>query len=90
MNNTGKIMGILLGSCSVIAMSIFFLITMCDWLGLFFGIILSFILSPGLVIFPIIFWIVEGVFPTTYFIIWGIGIAGSIIFYISEAYLENR
>jgi len=56
---------------------------MSKWLG-FFGVILSFILAPGLVIFPLVFWIVEGVFPTFYFIVWGIGIVGLIIAGISS------
>jgi len=56
---------------------------MSKWLG-FFGVILSFILAPGLVIFPLVFWFVEGVFPTFYFIVWGIGIVGLIIAGISS------
>ena len=56
---------------------------MSKWLG-FLGVILSFILAPGLVIFPLIFWIVEGVFPTFYFIVWGIGIVGLIIAGVSS------
>lgn len=59
-------------------MFIFWLMAMSKWLGLL-GTILAFVLSPGLVIFPIVFWIVEGVFPAFYFIVWGIGIVGGII-----------
>ncbi|MCH8305266.1 MAG: hypothetical protein IIB94_09090 [Candidatus Marinimicrobia bacterium] len=56
----------------------FWLMAMNKWLG-FIGVILAFILSPGLVIFPVIFWVVEGIFPTFYFIVWGIGIVGLVI-----------
>ena len=59
-------------------MFIFWVAAMSKWLG-FLGIILSFILIPGAVIFPLVFWYLEGVFPTFYFIIWGIGIIGLII-----------
>ena len=37
-----------------------------DWLGVI-GVLLGFILTQGVVIFPIIYWIVEGDFPTLYF-----------------------
>lgn len=73
-----RIIGYILWVGSGILTFIFWLMAMSHWLGVF-GVILSFVLSPGIVIFPIIFWIVEGVFPTTYFIIWGIGILGLII-----------
>lgn len=73
-----RIVGYILWVGSGILTFIFWFIAMSHWLG-FLGVILSFVLSPGIVIFPIIFWIVEGVFPITYFIIWGIGILGLII-----------
>jgi len=60
------------------------------WLNFFgtvLGIVLAFILIPilisilipGFVIFPLVFWIVEGVFPAFYFMVWGISIVGAII-----------
>ncbi len=60
------------------------------WLGFFgtvFGTVLAFILIPLLVpllvlnfaIFPLVFWIVEGVFPAFYFMVWGISMVGAII-----------
>ena len=61
-----------------IFMLIFWFSAMVKWLG-FLGAVLAFILIPGEVIFPIIFWIKEGVFPTFYFIVWGIGLVGLII-----------
>jgi len=51
---------------------------MTKWLGLI-GSILAVVFTPGLVIFPIVFWIVEKVFPTFYFIVWGIGLLGMLI-----------
>ncbi|MFH0796977.1 MAG: hypothetical protein V2A65_07985 [Candidatus Omnitrophota bacterium] len=64
-------------------MFIFWLSAMSKWLG-FWGVVIALVLSPGLVIFPIVFWIVEHVFPVFYFIVWGIGIAGLIIAGISS------
>jgi len=84
MKTIGKIIGYLLWIGAGILMFIFWLAAMSKWLG-FIGIILAFVLSPGLVIFPIVFWIVEGVFPAFYFIVWGIGIVGLIIFGLSSS-----
>jgi hypothetical protein len=84
MKTIGKIIGYLLWIGAGILMFIFWLTAMSKWLG-FVGVILAFVLSPGLVIFPIIFWIVEKVFPAFYFIVWGIGIVGLIIFGLSSS-----
>lgn len=83
MSTIGKVIGYLLWIGAGILMFIFWLMAMSNWLG-FLGTILAFVLTPGLVIFPIVFWIVEGVFPTFYFIVWGIGIVGLIIAGVSS------
>jgi len=83
MKTIGKVIGIIMWVISGILMFIFWFMAMSQWLG-FFGIILALILSPGLVVFPIVFWIVEGVFPVFYFIVWGIGIIGLIIMGLSS------
>ena len=57
---------------------IFMLITLIHWWG-GLGFIASFFLSPGVVIFPIVYWIVEHHFPTLYFLIWGIGVIGMLL-----------
>lgn len=79
----GKIIGYTLWIVSGILMFAFWFSAMSRWLG-FFGTILAVVLSPGLVIFPIIFWIVEGVFPGFYFIVWVIGIIGLAITAVSS------
>jgi len=78
MKTIGKIIGYLMWIGAGILMFIFWLIAMSKWLG-FIGVVLAIVLTPGLVIFPVVFWIVEGVFPAFYFIIWGVGIVGLII-----------
>jgi len=83
MRTIGKIIGYILWIGAGILMFIFWLLAWSKWLG-FLGVILAFILTPGFVIFPIIFWIVEGVFPAFYFIVWGIGIVGLIIAGVSS------
>ena len=54
---------------------VFYLISLQSWLG-FLGLIIAIVVAPGLVVFPILFWIVEGVFPVMYFLIWGGGLLG--------------
>jgi hypothetical protein len=54
-------------------MWVFFLLAMMKWVGAL-GILLAIVGCPGVIIFPFIFWVVEGHFPLLYFIIWGIGI----------------
>lgn len=83
MRTIGKIIGYLLWISAGILMFIFWFSAMSKWLG-FIGGILALVFSPGLVIFPIIFWIVERVFPTFYFIVWGIGIIGLVIAGVSS------
>jgi hypothetical protein len=68
---------------------LFWIGTLMDWLGGIFGFLLGIILSPGLVVFPFVYWIVEGIFPINYFIIWGIGIVGLIVASISETSNES-
>lgn len=84
MRTIGKTIGFTLAIGAGILMFIFWFSAMEKWLGIL-GIILSFVLSPGLVIFPIIFWLVEHVFPTFYFIVWGIGMLGAIIAGVSSS-----
>jgi hypothetical protein len=40
------------------------------------GVIAAFLLAPGVILFPIIYWVKEGVFPVMYFVIWFIGVLG--------------
>lgn len=84
MRTIGKIIGYLMWVGAGILLFIFWLMTMSKWLGLL-GVILAIVLTPGVVIFPIVFWIVEGVFPAFYFIVWCIGIVGLIIAALSSS-----
>lgn len=83
MRTIGKIIGMIMWIVTGILMFIFWFMAMSKWLGLL-GSVLAFVLIPGLVIFPLVFWIAEGVFPTLYFILWGIGIIGAVIYGLSS------
>jgi len=83
MRAIGKITGYIMWIGAGVPMFVFWFMAMSEWLG-FLGSVLALIIAPGLVIFPIIFWIVEGVFPAFYFIVWGVGIVGLIIAGVSS------
>jgi hypothetical protein len=38
-----------------------------DWLGFILGTIAALVLSPGVIVFPLIYWFVKRAFPTFYF-----------------------
>jgi hypothetical protein len=83
MKNIFRVVGMIMFYGSGLFMFIFWFHAMTKWLG-FLGSLLAVFIAPGLIIFPIIYWIVEKVFPVTYFTIWGLGIVGMIIFGLSS------
>ena len=66
MRSTLRPLGTLIVAVAGVLQLIFWFVAWADWLGVI-GVTLGFILTPGVVIFPIIYWIVEGDFPTVYF-----------------------
>lgn len=44
-------------------------VTMTNWMGLF-GAFIALIAAPGIVIFPMLYWIVEDRFPIWYALLW--------------------
>ena len=68
MRSTLRPLGTLIVAVAGVLQLIFWFVAWAKWLGVI-GVILGFILTPGVVIFPIIYWIVEGVFPTVYFVL---------------------
>ena len=49
--------------------------TIAAWMG-WPGVILGVVTAPCAVLFPVVYWYVEGVFPVTEFAVWGVGVAG--------------
>jgi hypothetical protein len=82
-----RVLGMVMSLGSGLFMFIFWFQAMTKWLS-FWGSLLAVFIAPGLIIFPIIFWIVERVFPVTYFTIWGLGLLGMLIFGLSSKDLE--
>jgi hypothetical protein len=66
MKSTRQLLGTLIVAVTGVLQLIFWFLAWANWLGVI-GVILGIFLTPGVVIFPIIYWIVEGVFPTVYF-----------------------
>jgi len=66
--NSLRPVGVLITLVAGALQYIFWFVAWAKWLGVL-GVILGFILTPGVVIFPIIYWVVEGKFPTLYFVL---------------------
>ena len=62
---------------------LFMMFALINWWGLL-GFFASFLFTPGVVIFPFVFWLVENQFPTNYFIAWAIGIVGLLVMASSD------
>jgi len=54
---------------------LFWMVAMVHWFGVG-GIILGLIFIPGFIIFPIVYWVVEGSFPLLYFVLWAVSLLG--------------
>jgi hypothetical protein len=49
------------------------------WWGGLIGFVGALFLTPGIVIFPIVYWVVEHHFPVLYFLVWALGWCGLIV-----------
>ncbi len=52
---------------------------MTSWLGTILGSLVAFLASPGVFVFPLIYWFVQGVFPTFYFEVLGVCLGSGVI-----------
>jgi len=64
--NSLRPVGVLITVITGVLQYIFWFVAWAKWLGVL-GVILGFLFTPGVVIFPIIYWVIEGEFPTFYF-----------------------
>lgn len=62
---------------------VFMMSSMFVWWG-GAGIVVGLVLAPGVVLFPFLYWFMEGIFPTLYFIIWAIGVAGFVLYVLAK------
>jgi hypothetical protein len=56
----------LLGILAGLLLWVFYMLTLVNWIGAA-GFIVAVIAAPGVIVFPIIFWAVEGTLPVVYF-----------------------
>lgn len=61
-----------LAQCTFFVLWLFYVKTWMDWTS--WGLLIGIISTPGVVIFPVLYWIVESTFPIGYFAVWGIGL----------------
>lgn len=78
MKNLLSILGTVVFFGSGLLMWIVYVGSLANWFG-FIGFVVGVITTPGAVIFPLIYWFVEGVFPVGYFLLWGVGLAGMFV-----------
>ena len=55
-----------------------------DWIP-FFGFWLALLFSPGIILFPFVYWLIEGHLPQLYLIMWALGVVGTGIAVIGGA-----
>ena len=54
-----------LGILSGLLLWAFYMIALVDWMGAI-GFLVAVIAAPGIIIFPVIFWVIEGILPVVY------------------------
>jgi hypothetical protein len=82
MRLVAKLIGGLFFAISLLAsLGLFFYFwdVLCAWLGGFLGTIVAFLATPGVFVFPLVYWLVQGTFPTFYFELLGVGLGSAII-----------
>ena len=75
-----KSIGLIICSLVGIMQFIWWYLDLIRWIGFFWGTLISFFAAPLIVFHPFIFWITEGSFPTLYFVVWGGGLLGAILY----------
>ena len=68
---SGILFLVMLG-CGAI-MTFWYFAALIDWLGVVFGILVGTFIIPGVIAFPLVFWLVEGVLPVQYLWTWLVG-----------------
>jgi hypothetical protein len=83
--NGGAGLALIVAQLCAFILWIGYAITWTNWIG-FFGFLIGISTAPGLVIFPLLYWIVENEFPTGYAVVWLIGL---VLFTASAVLIED-
>lgn len=54
-------------------MTFWYFAALIDWLGVVFGVLVGVFVIPGAVVFPLVYWLVEGFLPMPYLLTWVAG-----------------
>jgi hypothetical protein len=84
MRAIGRVIGFLTFLLAGLLLFFFYWSALISWLGGFLGSIVAFIVAPGIVIFPLVYWFIEGIFPVFYFILLGVGFGAALLFGLCE------
>lgn len=66
MKNLLRILLLLVAYGTALILLYFWFAALIDWIGAFWGILVGIFVAPGVVLFPLIYWIAEGAFPWLY------------------------
>lgn len=78
-----KVIGYGLFFLAGIFMLILEIATFLSWWGTT-GLLIGIFFPPATAIFPFVYWFKEGIFPTFYFLVWGVGIIGLILASVAD------
>ena len=78
---TKIVAGLLYGICLLASLVLFFYYwhVLTNWLGGILGTIAAFVVAPGVIVFPVVYWLIQRVFPTFYFELLGVSIGSAVI-----------
>jgi len=57
----------LVGSVAGLILFFYYWEVLTGWLGAFLGTVVALFVAPGVFVFPLIYWVVQGAFPSFYF-----------------------
>ncbi len=75
----GRVLGGFTCASAGLVLFFFYWSALTHWLGGFFGSVVALAVSPGVVVFPLIYWFVEGAFPGSYFLLLGACFVGLVL-----------
>jgi hypothetical protein len=68
-----------IGVLAGLVLFFYYWLVLCAWLGGGFGTLAALLVAPGFLVFPVVLWIVQGAFPTFYFVLLGVCAISAIV-----------
>jgi len=82
MKSVAKLFGglfFMAGLVASLALFFYYLDVLTNRLGGLLGTVVAFFSAPGVFVFPIIYWVVQGAFPTFYFELLGVCVVSAVV-----------